>query len=391
MCITAALLVLIAAAPLPAAPVETLEGHEGVVTALAFSPNGDRLLSVAEDGWALVWDVKTRKIVHRCLQKDEKLYAVAWRPDGAQFATAGESGVVRTWEVGGKKPVAEHKGHIGPVAALAFSPDGKTLVSGGYMRTIRFWSGDVDDIFKIQDMDGRVTSLAFAEDGKSLVVGTAELTELRINDQPYNRYGEGGFVRVYNARSRDRELIRKLDVRGSQIAVAGDRVLAAGIVASEKEVIKDGKPWLHSDGMSVVSVADLKTGKTIATAPGAGLSVAWSKDGTVVACGGQCYRHYAGNIMLGGADRKSGGTSIATGLDKGDKITTLPIDPRERGPNNILGVERPPLALRNPITLKGAAIEQKEIESLAVSPDGKLIAVGESNGVIRLHATPELK
>src|SRR5262249_19803623 len=227
--ISAALLVLIATTLLKAAPAEKLEGHESEVTALAFSPKGDRLPSVAEDGRALVWDVKTRKVAHRCPKRDEKLYAVAWRPDGARFAVAGEGGVIRVWAVGGEKPVAVHKGHIGPVTALAFSPDGKVLASGGYLRTIRFWTGDEDELFKIQDVDGRVTALAFADGGKALVVGTAELTELRINGEPYNRYGEGGFVRVYNARSKDHELIRKLDVRGSQVAVAGDRVLAAGL------------------------------------------------------------------------------------------------------------------------------------------------------------------
>jgi hypothetical protein len=95
--------------------------------------------------------------------------------------------------------------------------------------------------------------------------------------------------------------------------------------------------------------------------------------------------------MLGAADPKNG-PAIRGGLDKDDKITTLAIDPRERGTNNILGADEEPLALRDPVTLKkGAVIDQKEVECLAVSPDGKLIAVGDSDGVIRLHPSPAKK
>jgi WD40 repeat protein len=386
----AALLVLSLTAPVLAGPVRTLEGHEGPVTALAFSPNGDRLLSVAEDGKALVWDVNTGKIVHSCPQRDEKLFAAAWRSDGRCFATAGEGGVVRVWKLGDEKPTAEYRGHKGPVLALAFSPDGKVLASGGYMRTIRFWPGGEGNGLNIKDMDGRVTSLAFTDDGQELVVGTAELTEQRINGDVYNRYGEGGFVRVYNVRSR--ELTRMLSVRGSQVAVAGDRVLAVGIVASWKVEEEKGKRLLYTDGGPVLSIADLKTGKKIATAAGAGMSAAWSKDGTVVVCGGQCYRHYPGNIMLGSEEDRSDGAAFVKAIDKGDWIATLAIDPRERESNNIIVGQWPPPALRDPITLKkGMVLDQERFESVAASPDGKLIAVGESNGMIRLHRTPERK
>lgn len=383
---------LLIASELRAAPVATLEGHEGEVTAMAFSPKGDHLLSVGEDGLALVWDVKTQKIVHRSQHKDEKLFAAAWRPDGKQFAVAGEYGVVRVWEVGGKKPVAEYKGHKGPVLSLAFSPNGKFLASGGYMRTIRFWPENDKEIDAppafgvVKDMDGRVTSLAFSEDGKSLIVGTTELIESRINDESFNRAGTGGFVRVYAFPSG--EFTRQLQVRGSQIAVGGDRVFATGIVLAEKRV-KVGDKWeLHTGGMAMLSVSDLKKGTTLLTAKAAGLSVACSKDGEAVMCGGLNYRHYAGNIFLGGEES----VGYSCGIGKDDKLTNIAIDPRERGTNNIFGGEYPPFTVRDPKTLKQlAAIEEKlGIESLAMAPDGKLVAIG-GRDKIQLFAIPEQK
>jgi WD40 repeat protein len=387
-------LVLLIVGEVHAAPVTKPKGHTGAITAVAFSPKGDRLLSVGTDGWALVWDVKTERVIYHCPQQDEELLAAVWRPDGKQFAVAGEFGVVRVWEIDGEKPVAEYKGHKGPVLALAFTPDGKFLASGGYMRTIRFWPARADEFLLfggvLKDMDGRVTSLVFTEDGKSLVVGTAELTELRINDEAYNRSGEGGFVRVYDVRTG--ELTKKLDVRGSQIAVAGDRVLAAGIVLSEKAVIEKGERVVNSGGGPVLSIADLKTGKSLAATDGIGLAVAWSKDGAVVVSGGQSYRHYPGNIMLSSKGLNPPGAAISTGLGKNDKLTSVAVDPRERGSNNVFRGDPPPLTVRDAKTLKELeAIDDKDVESLAVSPDGKLIAVGGSNGLLQLYQTPMTK
>ena len=36
-----------------------IEAHRGPITALAFSPEGSRLISASEDGTALIWDVRS--------------------------------------------------------------------------------------------------------------------------------------------------------------------------------------------------------------------------------------------------------------------------------------------------------------------------------------------
>ena len=82
-----------------------LEGHEGKVTGVAFSPDGSFLVSGSEDGTVRLWDVSRGHEVQR-LETQSRINTVAYRSDG-HYLAAGEQKVstdggskVYVWEVG---------------------------------------------------------------------------------------------------------------------------------------------------------------------------------------------------------------------------------------------------------------------------------------------------
>ena len=66
---------------------------------LAFSPDGQTLLTAREDGTIGVWDTVTWKLRREYAWKIGKLFSVAFAPDGLTCAAGGEKGQVVVWDV----------------------------------------------------------------------------------------------------------------------------------------------------------------------------------------------------------------------------------------------------------------------------------------------------
>jgi WD40 repeat protein/V8-like Glu-specific endopeptidase len=131
----------------------TLQGHGGEVTAVAFSPDGIRLASASADGTARIWSATattasgtasgtgTGQAVLR--GHGGTLNAVAFSPDGTRLATTANDGTARIWSVAtataNAAGLAVLRGHGGALNAVAFSPDGTRLATSASDGTAQVW------------------------------------------------------------------------------------------------------------------------------------------------------------------------------------------------------------------------------------------------------------
>ena len=65
--------------------------------------------------------------------------SVAFSPDGQTIVSSSRNGTVRLWDTEGN-PIGEpFTGHTSGVYSVAFSPDGQTIASGSFDDTVRLW------------------------------------------------------------------------------------------------------------------------------------------------------------------------------------------------------------------------------------------------------------
>lgn len=154
---------------------------------IAFSPDG-KLLVVATSP-TRVWDVATRKPLHVLAGHVGVVTSVAFSPDGRRIATGGADGAIRLWDARTGAELAVLRGHIGMVSCVAFHPEGWALISGDRQPgDVKIW--DLTRPVGYQVLDGGgAWDLAFDDHDQLRRINY--LGRIRVHDPETGRTEEG--------------------------------------------------------------------------------------------------------------------------------------------------------------------------------------------------------
>lgn len=195
------------------------QGHYDSMNSLVYSPDGQRIITTADDGKIKVWDTNSGFCIVTFTEHTSGVTACEFAKRGNVLFTASLDGSIRAWDLtryrnfktftapmrlafssiavdpSGEVVCAgsldsfdvyvwsvqtgqlldQLAGHEGPVSTLAFAPNGGTVVSGSWDHTVRIWSifGRTQTSEPLQ-LQSDVLCIAYRPDSKQVVVSTLD-------------------------------------------------------------------------------------------------------------------------------------------------------------------------------------------------------------------------
>lgn len=147
--------------------VQTWRGAQTEIVRLCVHPDGQRIAAIINDG-VIVWNMQGQPLFP-LLTGESHFLQIAFSPTGEWLAGSGYNGNVYLWQTQTGHCLRLLRGHTQATGGLAFFPHGQWLATGSADQSVRIW--DVESGHQLHELSGykrSIMTLALAPHGDSL-------------------------------------------------------------------------------------------------------------------------------------------------------------------------------------------------------------------------------
>jgi WD40 repeat protein len=152
------------------------------VNDVSFSPDGQRLVTVSQEGMVRLWNRQGQRLKQWQGEQGE-IVSVKFSPTGQQLVTAGDDNTARLWTVSGQQ-LAQMRGHQAPVTSVDFNQNEQIIATVGEDGTVRLWNQKGQPLrqWDSKDSQRKLWDVSFSPNGQQLATagedGTVRLWTL---------------------------------------------------------------------------------------------------------------------------------------------------------------------------------------------------------------------
>ncbi|MCJ1475848.1 hypothetical protein MMC13_004512 [Lambiella insularis] len=360
------------------------QGHFDSINSLVYSPDGQQVITTADDGKIKVWDVQSGFCVVTFTEHSAAVTACEFSKRGKVLFTASLDGSVRAWDLIRYRNFRTFTAPTRiPFSSIAVDPSGEVICAGSVESfDIHIWSVQTGQLLdQLAGHEGPVSSLAFAPSGGIIVSGSWDHT-----------------VRIWNifARTQTSESLL-LQANVLDVAIRPDsRQVAVSTLDGQLTFwsISEGSQETGVDGRRDVSGGrKLTDRRTAANAAGSKAfnSIAYSVDGNCILAGGNS-KYICLYDVQSGTLLKKFTISVNLALD-GTQEYLNSRNLTEAGPAGLLDTQGEASDLEDRIdhTLPGASRgdlsvrrtrPQVRVTALAFAPTARSFCVASTEGLL---------
>ena len=119
-----------------------LDGHEGTVISVTYSPNGHNILTASKDRSVRMWDSKTGKEKLK-IELPNEVYCVSYSPNGDYFLATSYDGIIHVFLADSGVEVEnlnwKTTGYSKSAYTSFFSPNGNIIITSCTDHSLRMW------------------------------------------------------------------------------------------------------------------------------------------------------------------------------------------------------------------------------------------------------------